>query len=529
MKLVPKKVPAKGATPDLRAAAVQPGFAAGLAGGYTPADLAKAYGANATGSAITVAIVDAFSDANALADLNTFDGQYDIDPGGTASDSETASTLQIVNQDGAASPLPADDAGWASEESLDLDAVRGLCHKCHIVLVEASSSSDADLATAVNTAATTMHAKIVSNSYGGPESGGLSVASSYDHPDVAILASTGDHGWYDWDFADQSSLGGSPSNMSSTPASFNTVIAVGGTSLYLNSDASRNSETVWNEDGPFDAQGNAAGIAFGATGGGCSATITPKLWQSKVAGYSALGCSGKRSDGDIAAVADPYTGYDIYDTDGGTGWETFGGTSLASPVVAALWADAGGPGAVRYPSLSLYGHFQANDSSLYDVTTGGNGLCGFGPPAECLSYWGANPNTFGYGPIDCSFGSSGTAILANRYQCNARPGYDGPSGVGTPRGPSAFKPMSPTAVITSPDAVTHGTTASFSGGSSTDPFPGGKITKYVWSWGDGTTNTTSAGATTNHTYANSGPETVNLTITDNYGRTGTVALPITVG
>ena len=119
-------------------------------------------------------------------------------------------------------------------------------------------------------------------------------------------------------------------------------------------------------------------------------------WQSAVPGYAQTGCGNKRLAGDIAALADPYTGYDIYDTYRAYGWQTYGGTSLASPLVAAMWAVAGGSGGVAYPALSLYGHFTSDATHpLYDVTAGGNGLCAGAWRAQCASITGQAPNTLG--------------------------------------------------------------------------------------------------------------------------------------
>jgi hypothetical protein len=269
---------------------------------------------------------------------------------------------------------------------------------------------------------------------------------------------------------------------------------------------------------------------MGASGGGCSTLYAPKGWQTNVAAYGGLGCNGKRSVGDVAAVADPYTGFDIYLTFGGSGWTTIGGTSLAAPVVAALWADAGGGGGTAYPALSLYGHFTQNPSSVHDIVLGGNGLCGTSTPASCASSTGGNPNTLGAGKVDCAFGAAGTAVLTNRYQCAARPGYDGPTGVGTPAGPTVFKAMSPTAAFTFPGTITHGVSAQFDGSASTDPFPGGVITTYTWHWGDGTADTVSATPIANHTFATAGASTgVTLKVTDSYSRVNSLTRAITVG
>jgi PKD repeat protein len=255
-----------------------------------------------------------------------------------------------------------------------------------------------------------------------------------------------------------------------------------------------------------------------------------------------------RSSVDVAAIADPYTGYDIYETtlswctSGGTDgngnhcptsdplWQTFGGTSLASPVIGAMWALAGGPGGVTYPSLSLYGHFKSDSSHpTYDVTVGGTGLCDWATPGFCTNNSNTNPNGWVAGQdVDCGWSTTNTSdptYLTNRYQCYARPGYDGVSGVGTPKGLNAFKPMNPTAKISFSGTITHGVSKTFSGGNSTDPFPGGSITSYAWNWGDGHTST---GKVVSHTYSTKGTRTITLKVTDNYGRSNTKTITVTV-
>ena len=109
-------------------------------------------------------------------------------------------------------------------------------------------------------------------------------------------------------------------------------------------------------------------------------------------------------------------------------------------------------------------------------------------------------------------------------QCYARPGYDGVSGVGAPRGIGTFKPMAPTVVIVSPGTVTHGVAKKFSSTGTTDPFPGGTLS-YLWHWGDGLTST---GGAPTHTYATAGAKTITLVVTDNYARSTSKQLTITV-
>jgi hypothetical protein len=354
-----------------------------------------------------------------------------------------------------------------------------------------------------------------------------------------------DSGWYGWDIGNY----GTPPNRPQVPASYSTVVGVGGTSLTENSNGTRATEKVWDDDGNEDSADTTS--VFGASGGGCSTLFSAPPWENAVPGYASLGCStGMRSGVDIAAVADEFTGYDIYETttswcppgsmDGNgnscpssdPGWQTYGGTSLSSPLVAAMWALAGGPGGVEYPALTLYGHLRTAPSQLYDVTTGGNGYCGTDSAAVCQTLAGGIPNTlFGIGPVDCRWDAGGTAVAAIG-QCNAQAGFDGVSGVGTPNGTAPFQPLSPTAVIQSPGAITQGVAHSFSAAGSAVPFPGDSIAQYSWSWGDGTTTATSS-PTVSHTYASPGAYTVTLTATDAYstyngGRTGHTSAPVTV-
>src|SRR5207249_6483910 len=89
---------------------------------------------------------------------------------------------------------PAADPGWAQEISLDLDMVSAVCPACHILLVEASSASQANLGVAVNTAVR-QGANAVSNSYGGPDASDRTYGRYYHHAGVAVTASAGGGGY----------------------------------------------------------------------------------------------------------------------------------------------------------------------------------------------------------------------------------------------------------------------------------------------------------------------------------------------
>ncbi|HUB74119.1 MAG TPA: PKD domain-containing protein [Solirubrobacteraceae bacterium] len=478
---------------------------AGPAGGLTPAELASAYGYEASGgSGQTVAIVDAYDDPAIESDLAVFDAEYGL-PACTKADG----CLTKVSQTGSTSSLPeADKSGWSVEISLDVEVVHSVCPGCKILLVEANNAGFVNLATAVDEAAS-LGAGEISNSYGGPEERftATRVESAYEHPGIVIAAATGDYGYDDWTYLNE---GAQPPGVPNMPATLPAVVAVGGTTLELNAAGERASETVWNGNGPL----NESTYAEGATGGGCSALFTAPPWQSHAPGFAASGCGSSRLAADVSAVADPNTGFDIFDSfncgpeckrfKGGRNWITIGGTSLATPLISALYGLAGGSHGVGYPALTLYGHLAAG-SDLYDVTTGGSGFCGGAPQALC-----GHPDELGALiegealDVDCEYTTA----------CNATAGYDGPSGVGTPDGLGLFQPLAPTAALTAPETLEAGSPASFSAAASSDPYPGGSISSYAWSWGDGTSG---EGVSPAHTYARAGEYTLTLTVTDSYG------------
>ena len=295
--------------------------------GYGPANLQSAYKlpSSSRGSGQTVAIVDAYNDPTAEADLGVYRAQYGLPPCTTAN-----GCFRKVNQTGGTS-YPATNAGWATEISLDLDMVSAICPNCHILLVEASTASYANLGAAVNEAAA-LHANAISNSYGG---GDVSDASApyYNHPGIAVTASSGDSG-YGVQF----------------PASSHYVTAVGGTHLTTASNSRGWSETVWS-----------------GAGSGCSTLNTALSGQSTFN----TGCS-KRAEADVSAVADPATGVAVYDSTpygGSVGWQVYGGTSVSSPIIASVFALAGNTASINnnYP--------YAHSTSFFDVTSGSNGSC----------------------------------------------------------------------------------------------------------------------------------------------------------
>ena len=265
---------------------------------------------------------------------------------------------------------------------------------------------------------------------------------------------------------------------------------------------------------------------LGAGGGGCSTLFYARLWQTHLSVWAGAACGVHRLVADISAEADPDNGIDVYSSYNcgsacqPVGWNTVGGTSLASPIIAAMFALAGGAHGVNYPALTLYGHL--GSSSLYDVTSGGNGWCGGEGAAACGDH-----NLTKVGILDCDYPKTGRTPSVGDRACDALPGYDGPTGVGTPNGLGAFAPTGPTALISGPTSVVHGATNAWTA-STTDPYPGGAVTSYSWNWGDGTTPTVTTSGSASHHYATAGTRTITLTATDNYGQHGSTTHVVTV-
>ncbi len=317
----------------------------GTPGGYAPSDLQTAYNltpySKSNGSGETVAIVDAFDDPNAASDLSVYRAEYGLSPCTQSSGCFTMKKYSGVS-----------NAGWAEEESLDVDMVSAICPHCKILLVEAASNSTSALSTAEKYA--TAHASYVSNSWSGNE-GTKRFDADYSVTGVAITAATGDNGY---------------NATAQWPAILPSVIGVGGTSL---ASVSPRLETAWS-----------------GAGSGCSKIYAKPSFQSGIS----TGCS-ERAQADSSAVADPYTGVAVYDSFHESGWLVFGGTSVATPITASVFALAG------KTSTNDPANLYSNSSNLNDVSGGINGGCG--------------------APL-----------------CIAGQGWDGPTGLGSPNGIGAF-------------------------------------------------------------------------------------------
>jgi hypothetical protein len=383
-----------------------------------PAQILSGYGLTGATPPSTqrIALVDAYDDATIAADLETFSSHF-----GLPACNEANHCFRKVNEEGNSAPLPASsgevERGWAEEIATDVEVAHGVCASCEILLVEANTNENKDLYTAEQTAAN-LGANEISNSYGGEEQ--PHDYSAFNHPGIVITASAGDEGYLDW-------LTGELAEAAEYPASSPHVVAVGGTRLKLNAKtAAREAETVWNDGG----KNSNSFEGHGASGGGCSASFAASTWQRSVAGWSSVGCEGRRAVADVSADADPYTGVAVYDSTEykkSKGWAMIGGTSVASPIIASAFALAGGAHGVAYPAQTLYENELSDPASLHDVEVGSNG--------ECLKR--VNENN---GEAKCTSAEE-AQTCGEQAICLARPGYDGPGGVGTPDGLAAFRPL----------------------------------------------------------------------------------------
>ncbi|HVS38582.1 MAG TPA: Ig-like domain repeat protein, partial [Gemmataceae bacterium] len=344
---------------------------------YTPAQLRDAYGVNnvaCDGTGQTIAIVDAYDNPDIYQALDQFDSQFgatETGPSLYAQYGPASSFLTVLNQNGQASPLPMTDpsgagvANWESEEALDVEWIHAMAPGAQIVLVEADSQSLSDLMSSAATAADQPGVSVVSMSWGFTE--GQEVLSAdeamYDadlttpagHTPVTFTASTGDYGAADPEY----------------PAFSPNVVAIGGTSLYLNNDGSYNSETAWGYYS--DAVG-----AFIGSGGGVSAFEPEPGYQTGVQS------TGYRTTPDVSLVADPNTGAwisDPYNLPADNSWEVVGGTSLSAPSWAGLIALVDqGRVAAGASTLSSDGGATIQDAlynapadAFHSITSGTNG------------------------------------------------------------------------------------------------------------------------------------------------------------
>jgi hypothetical protein len=424
--------------------------------GITPAEIKSAYGftgLSEDGAGQTIAIIDAYNDPNITSDLGTFDSEFDL---------AAPPSFKVVSQTGSTTALPATSAAWAQEISLDVEWAHAIAPDANILLVEAKNDSTTNLLDAVNYARDASGVSVVSMSWGGSE---MSNETSYDsyfttpagHIGVTFVAASGDEG----------AAGGAE-----WPAVSPNVVAVGGTTLNLNG-STYGSESAWSDTSDGTSQ-----------------------YESTPSYQSSLGVSG-RTTADVSYDADPNTGFATYDSlsyEGQSGWAVVGGTSAGTPQWSALFAladqgrVAAGEGTLQsgtqtLPALySIYSNATTYANDFNDITTGSNGSTGFGGGGEGGGggygggggggygggggggfggggfggggfggggfgggggYGGGHHGRGGYGRgfayvSEYSFGygsffSAATTTSGSVSLTSAAAGYDGPTGLGTPK------------------------------------------------------------------------------------------------
>lgn len=371
--------------------------------GWGAPDLQQAYNLpDRPLAAGTIAIIDVGAYPTLESDLAVYRQQYGL-PACTAA---SGCFQQMDYHGGAALPgasTPDDksiDQEIGIETSLDVDMASAACPACRILEVQiphsATPTAPADpsqppdydgYADSFGTAAQTAiahGAAAISMSYGLPGDDHMlhsAVASQLAHRGVAIVAASGDAGFqathYLW------------------PQALPTVTAVGGTELVK-------------ESGHF-SEG-----AWSSGGSSCVPTTAPPTGQQTL--MPASTCSGARASVDVSAAADNLAIYDNYSpaTNHPIGWTTVAGTSAAAPFIAGLYAATGNLGDVLGPN-TLYSRSPAK---FHDITSGTNGAITNG---RCVS------NT-------APTAEDGTIQTYDTRLCAAGPGWDGPTGLGSPRG-----------------------------------------------------------------------------------------------
>lgn len=362
--------------------------------GYGARELQKAYGLHGAASRHgTITVIGAGAYPTLQSDLNVYRSTYGLPACTTGNGCFTQ-----LNYKGNAPYSPTThkflqfgEEEIAVETALDVDMASAACPKCKIISLQVPlkdgffgnkkhiDNAILHFATAVQTAHR-LGATSVSISYGYPTdkySNSGTIAKMMRVPGMAITSSSGDSGFM--------------ARQPSWPANLTTVTAVGGTSLYANRSNKRGfTELAWN-----------------GAGSGCQPGLGAAVGQYK---RITKFCGGHRAVSDVSGVADPYTGVAVYDSYAPAsgmplGFIVVGGTSASSPFIAGMYSRAPRNSAVVGPNTI----YAAPARKFHDVTIGTN-----------------------YTVHACPTAGVGNPV------CDARPGWDGPTGRGTPNGLSLF-------------------------------------------------------------------------------------------
>lgn len=379
--------------------------------GYTGAQLRALYGLGVgdTGAGQTLVIVGAYNDPNVLADANATFAVTGV-PALPAS----RYTVKTYAPGGAAD---CDQDAWHLEQALDVQTAHALAPAARIVYVAAGDCTQLEETLAAVVADATLDATVVSNSWGilgEPDDPGYLTATN-NLLSQAVVLGIGTY-FASGDFGDNSDLPEGPGRPSVVfPASSPWTTAVGGTTTAIGASNQSVFQTGWADAGNTLTGGQWRRLdpAFvGGAGGGTSAVFTKPTWQQPVPGTH-------RAVPDIAALADPYTGFAVGTTTNGGGLQIVpvGGTSLATPIVASLavlaQARAGGDTDVGFLAPLLYANNAAGRTTTSDVR------------AVAAGIWTPAVN-------DAPAGDYLIDVNAGVQSLPTTPGYDRVTGLGTP-------------------------------------------------------------------------------------------------
>jgi subtilase family serine protease len=397
--------------------------------GYTGKQLRAAYGAGTyTGKGVRVAITDAYASPTIAYDAATYAHKHGDGAYGSGQLHQVLPANYTKTEECGA-------AGWYGEETLDVEAVHAVAPAASITYVGAASCYDDDLLDSLGKVVDNHLADIVSNSWGDIEANQTpDLAAAYDQ--VFQLGAVEGIGFYFSSGDDGDEVADTGTKQVDTPANSAWVTAVGGTSLAVGKGDRYLWETGWGtEKANLSADGTSwtgfPGAFTSGAGGGTSRTVAEPSYQKGVvpdALATAHSAAGNRVVPDISAIADPNTGFKVGQTqtfpDGSQKYSEYriGGTSLASPVIAAVQAlaqQARGGKPIGFANPSIYAKY--GSKVYHDVT---DDPTGSGLAVARVDY--ANSYDASQGLL------TSVRTLGADSSLEAVRGYDDVTGVGTP-------------------------------------------------------------------------------------------------
>ena len=314
--------------------------------GYSPSQIRTAYGLPSSGGAgTTIAIIDAYDTPSIRTDLGNFSSQFNLPL-------PTSNNFEVIKMD----PNTGTNSDWAQETCLDVEWAHAIAPNAKILLVEAKDTTSKNLFSAIDYATNRPDVVAVSMSWGRKEyPNEVNSDSHFNKPGIAFFAASGDDGsgvmW---------------------PASSANVIAVGGTTLNLNSDGTVSSETAWS-----------------GSGGGISTYEAIPAYQTSY-GLTAA----KRAVPDVSYNGNPATGVAVRCN---SQWLKIGGTSAGASQWAAIHALG-----LSATNTNLYQKAKLAYSSYFrDITSGSNGDFNATVGYDYVTGLGS-PLTFNFGSLTVS-------------------------------------------------------------------------------------------------------------------------------